>query len=137
MRFNPNLCECSFPSVLRPRAIVPSSCALTAPVVILSPDANGKICLSILGTWHGPSWSAVHSLSSLLLSVQSLLNDKPYHNEPGFETERAAGDAERFNHVVLHETLRVAVCEAMERVSKLPPRLQDAAEATFEGYLPT
>ena len=98
---------------------------------------NGKICLSILGTWHGPSWSAVQSLSSLLLSVQTLLNAKPYHNEPGFETERAPQDAERFNQVVLHETLRVAVCEAMERVATLPQRLQDAAEATFEGYLST
>ena len=45
--------------------------------------ANGKVCLSILGTWSGPSWSPVQSLSSVLLSIQSLMNEKPYHNEPG------------------------------------------------------
>lgn len=46
---------------------------------------NGKVCLSILGTWNGPSWSCAHTLSTVLLSIQSLLNDKPFHNEPGFE----------------------------------------------------
>lgn len=38
---------------------------------------------SILGTWEGPRWTPVHSISSVLLSIQSLMNEKPYHNEPG------------------------------------------------------
>ena len=42
---------------------------------------NGKVCLSILGTWSGPGWSPVQSISSVLLSIQSLMNTKPYHNE--------------------------------------------------------
>jgi len=36
-------------------------------------------------TWSGPAWSPALSLSSLLISIQSLMNEKPYHNEPGFE----------------------------------------------------
>ena len=36
-------------------------------------------------TWSGPSWSPALSLSSLLMSIQSLMSEKPYHNEPGFE----------------------------------------------------
>ena len=36
-------------------------------------------------TWSGPAWSPAQSLSSVLISIQSLLNEKPYHNEPGFE----------------------------------------------------
>lgn len=64
---------------------------------------NGKVCLSILGyafislrksshfipfifsTWSGPSWSPAQCISSLLISIQSLMSEKPYHNEPGFE----------------------------------------------------
>ena len=38
-----------------------------------------------LSTWSGPSWSAAQSLLSILLSIQSLLCEKPYHNEPGYE----------------------------------------------------
>lgn len=47
---------------------------------------NGKVCLSILGTWQGPAWLPSQSLSSVLMSIQSLMNSNPYHNEPGHET---------------------------------------------------
>jgi len=40
-------------------------------------------------TWSGPAWSPALSLSSLLISIQSLMNEKPYHNEPGFEQVHA------------------------------------------------
>ncbi|MEJ1287758.1 ubiquitin-conjugating enzyme E2Z [Cricetulus griseus] len=46
---------------------------------------NGKVCLSILGTWTGPAWSPAQSISSVLISIQSLMTENPYHNEPGFE----------------------------------------------------
>lgn len=36
-------------------------------------------------TWSGPAWSPAQSLASVLISIQSVLNEKPYHNEPGFE----------------------------------------------------
>ncbi|KAL3244364.1 hypothetical protein MRX96_018979 [Rhipicephalus microplus] len=61
VRFNPNLYEC------------------------------GKVCLSILGTWTGPAWSPAQCIASVLLSIQSLLCENPYHNEPGYETERRPG----------------------------------------------
>ena len=46
---------------------------------------GGKVCLSILGTWSGPKWSSVQTLKSVLLSIQSLLNENPIINEPGWE----------------------------------------------------
>ena len=54
---------------------------------------TGKVCMSILGTWVGPGWNPSHSLSSVLLSIQSLMNDQPYCNEPG--REGVARDGER------------------------------------------
>jgi ubiquitin-protein ligase len=45
----------------------------------------GKVCLSILGTWPGPKWSAALSLSTVLTSIQSLLEGNPIVNEPGWE----------------------------------------------------
>ena len=80
--------------------------------------STGKVCLSILGTWRaehsGEQWSAVQSVSSVLLSIQSLLHDKPYHNEPSFEQDDGSGDVQRYNDKILHESIRVAVCEVME-----------------------
>jgi len=46
---------------------------------------GGKVCLSILGTWNGPKWSAVMTISTVLSSIQSLLESNPITNEPGWE----------------------------------------------------
>ena len=46
---------------------------------------DGKVCLSILGTWQGPKWAAVMTISTVLSSIQSLLEPNPITNEPGWE----------------------------------------------------
>ncbi|KAL1486422.1 hypothetical protein MTO96_046971 [Rhipicephalus appendiculatus] len=66
---------------------------------------SGSICLSTLNTF-GSTWSPAQSLSSLLLSIQSLLCD--VHK---FKDE-AAND--RFESILQHETVRVAVCDTVE-----------------------
>lgn len=84
--------------------------------------SNGKVCLSILGTWPGPGWSAGGTLYSALLSIQSLMTDKPYHNEPGFEanssryvSKRGKGDpVSNYNDIIRHENIRVAVIDMIE-----------------------
>ena len=76
--------------------------------------ADGKVCLSILGTWSGPGWSPALSLSSVLLSIQSLMNDRPYCNEPGFEEPRNKRDVDFYNEIIAHETIRVAFCDQLE-----------------------
>ncbi|KAE8739665.1 hypothetical protein FOCC_FOCC014842 [Frankliniella occidentalis] len=86
----------------------------------------GKVCLSILGTWPGPSWSPSMSLSSVILSIQSLLCEYPYHNEPGHEMEKDLGDSVQYNEVILHETIRVAVVGMIRNDALLimPPALE-------------
>lgn len=95
---------------------------------------NGKVCLSILGTWSGPGWSPVLSLTSVLVSIQSLLNEKPYCNEPGYEQERQPGDICKYNDIIRHETLRVAVCEMLEDnalTATIPSPLRTLMEESF------
>ncbi|KAK9887619.1 hypothetical protein WA026_023578 [Henosepilachna vigintioctopunctata] len=94
---------------------------------------NGKVCLSILGTWTGPAWSPAQQISTVLLSIQSLMNEKPYFNEPGYEKERWPGDVERYNEILRHETLRVAVCGMLENECHLiiPEQLKEIMETTF------
>eukprot|EP00581_Thalassiosira_minuscula_P008299 CAMPEP_0183702758 /NCGR_PEP_ID=MMETSP0737-20130205/759_1 /TAXON_ID=385413 /ORGANISM="Thalassiosira miniscula, Strain CCMP1093" /LENGTH=1186 /DNA_ID=CAMNT_0025929429 /DNA_START=37 /DNA_END=3598 /DNA_ORIENTATION=+ len=48
--------------------------------------ANGKVCLSLLGTWPGRKWNPKHSsLYQLLISIQGLILgvEHPYYLEPG------------------------------------------------------
>lgn len=93
--------------------------------------ANGKVCLSILGTWAGPSWQPSQTLGSVLLSVQSLMSNTPYHNEPGFEVELRDGDVRRYNDRIVHETLRVAVCGLLEAPTFKSTALRSFCEQRF------
>lgn len=45
---------------------------------------EGKVCLSILGTFSGPSWSGTQSLSSVLLSILAILDNNPLAHEPAY-----------------------------------------------------
>lgn len=46
---------------------------------------NKYFLLNCCRTWTGPAWSPAQSISSVLISIQSLMTENPYHNEPGFE----------------------------------------------------
>ena len=46
---------------------------------------NGKVCLSILGTWSGPSWTSAMDITNVLMTIQSILDNNPIMNEPGYE----------------------------------------------------
>jgi ubiquitin-conjugating enzyme E2 O len=60
---------------------------------------NGKICLSLLGTWHadekGENWSPARStILQILVSIMGLvLVKEPYFNEAGFEVRAGMADA--------------------------------------------
>lgn len=69
---------------------------------------QGKVCLSILGTYSGPGWSGTQSLTSVLLSILGLLDDNPLSHEPAFEKgtlldpkHREYADAVEHNLVML------------------------------------
>ncbi|KAJ3299418.1 hypothetical protein HK104_009020 [Borealophlyctis nickersoniae] len=79
---------------------------------------SGKVCLSILGTWRGEAgenWSSAHGILSIALSIQSLMSDKPYLNEPGFDKTTDPKVIEPYNQKIMHETLRIAVCDRLEQ----------------------
>ena len=56
---------------------------------------EGKICLSLLGTWAGEqseSWSKSATILQILVSLQGLvLVQKPFYNEAGFEEAEKEG----------------------------------------------
>ncbi|XP_072105039.1 ubiquitin-conjugating enzyme E2 Z isoform X2 [Mobula birostris] len=95
---------------------------------------NGKVCLSILGTWTGPAWSPAQSISSVLISIQSLMTENPYHNEPGFEQERHPGDSKNYNECIRHESLRVAVCDMLDGKCPCPEALRSVMEKSFMEF---
>ena len=80
--------------------------------------SNGKVCLSLLGTWQGEkgeSWiPEISSFFQVLISIQSLiLVDDPYFNEPGYEKTMNTVDGKKhsslYNDNIRYETVRVAM----------------------------
>jgi ubiquitin-conjugating enzyme E2 Z len=101
--------------------------------------AQGKVCLSILGTWpgeKGEGWSSAQGLESVLLSIQSLMSSNPWENEPGEEDGKIT-DAEpaAYARKVRHETLRIAVIERMEKILNTSPPMSATPEPSEEKSL--
>ncbi len=79
---------------------------------------NGKVCLSLLGTWQGEkgeSWiPEISTFFQVLISIQSLiLVDEPYFNEPGYEKTMNTPDGKKhsslYNDNIRYETVKVAM----------------------------
>ena len=102
----------------------PSDYPLTPPKVTLitqgnsirfNPNlyTNGKVCLSILGTWEGPSWSACLNLNAILLSIQSLLNENPIQNEPGWENVDDSRSLD-YSNIIRYSNIRIAILNMID-----------------------
>lgn len=100
--------------------------------------ANGKVCLSLLGTWSGQageSW--IPNLSSfiqVIVSIQSLIMvDEPYFNEPGYEreigTERGTNNSRDYNDTIRYETVRLAMVDMLRNK---PPEYEDFITEHFK-----
>jgi len=93
---------------------------------------NGKVCLSILGTWSGPSWTAIMNLSSLLISIQGLLDDNPIQNEPGFERELKSGSrASPYNQLLEYQNINTAV---LGMINNIPPLFKEFETEMLEEF---
>ena len=68
---------------------------------------NGKVCLSILGTWSGPQWTTIMDISTVLLSLQSILDNDPLLNEPGFhrKNKHQLNIINNYNEVIFYENI--------------------------------
>ncbi|KAI9698339.1 MAG: hypothetical protein M1820_007501 [Bogoriella megaspora] len=104
--------------------------------------SQGKVCLSILGTWRGErgeEWSSAQGLESILISIQSLMSSNPYENEPGYEnqeSQQAILEKEAYVDKIRHETLRIAVIQRLETLLDIKSdRDQVRAEGKPEVYL--
>tara|TARA_Y100000768_G_scaffold383372_1_gene365386 strand:- start:6395 stop:7111 length:717 start_codon:yes stop_codon:yes gene_type:complete len=68
----------------------------------------GKVCVSILGTWSGPQWTTIMDISSVLLSIQSLLDNNPLDNEPGYAGKKSKIHAD-YSNCVQYEKFRTLI----------------------------
>ncbi|KZT06502.1 ubiquitin conjugating enzyme family protein [Laetiporus sulphureus 93-53] len=73
--------------------------------------ADGKVCLSLLGTWTGPGWVAGKStLLQVLISIQSMiLCEEPYLNEPGWAQSAGTPQSRAYSANVRRMVVKTAM----------------------------
>lgn len=72
----------------------------------------GKVCLSILGTWSGPKWTTIMDITTVLITLQSLLDDNPLHHEPGQENNKTKQNY-LYNDVIKYESINTLLLKNM------------------------
>ncbi|CAH2037779.1 unnamed protein product, partial [Iphiclides podalirius] len=85
---------------------------------------DGKVCVSLLGTWSGRGvevWGKDSSLLQVIVSLQGLiLNAEPYFNEAGYEkqkgTQQGTENSRMYNEMVL-----LKLVQSMTRMALSPP----------------
>jgi ubiquitin-protein ligase len=94
--------------------------------------ADGKVCLSLLGTYIGPEpnesekWNAKRStLSQVVVSLQSqILTDQPYFNEPGYEknkgTARGIEANRQYNESIQKATMKISIIDMIKYINTYP-----------------
>ena len=68
---------------------------------------NGKVCVSMLNTWHGEQWSGCQTLSSVLLTLCTLFTKNPLLNEPGVKPTHH--DVLPYRNIIAYKTIDVAI----------------------------
>ena len=68
---------------------------------------DGKVCLSVLNTWKGEGWSACQSIRSVLIILQSILNDTPLLHEPGIT--KTHKDFNNYNKIITFRNYAFAI----------------------------
>jgi ubiquitin-conjugating enzyme E2 Z len=91
----------------------------------------GKICLSMLNTWNGPSWTPCNTLRSILLSFLGLVFIKyPLTNEPGYEFAPTS-TLDEYNMIIEHESLRGACINILNNIPSGFEVFKDTIEKYF------
>jgi len=89
------------------------------PSIRFNPNlyVNGKVCVSILGTWQGPGWTSCMTLNTVLLSIQSLMNSNPIQNEPGWELEKGIKSIE-YNKIIYYSNYSIAILKMLKNTPR-------------------
>ena len=98
---------------------------------------EGKVCLSILGTWNGPAWTSVMNLRTVLLSIMGLLDNEPILHEPGYTSYKGTQKSRDYSSFIEHSCIRYIV-NTIEQFSKgqMDPHLEQFKEQWIQA-LPT
>ncbi|XP_014214684.1 (E3-independent) E2 ubiquitin-conjugating enzyme UBE2O [Copidosoma floridanum] len=85
---------------------------------------DGKVCVSLLGTWAGRGtevWTSASTLLQVIVSIQGLiLVAEPYFNEAGFEKQKGSQQG-RENSRMYNEMVTLKLVQSQNKLLQYPP----------------
>lgn len=76
---------------------------------------EGKVCLSILHTWEGPKWASTMRLSTVLITIQSLMDNAPILHEPGYSNQSKDSENVKAYSIFIEHSCIQYILERAER----------------------
>lgn len=74
---------------------------------------TGKVCLSIINTWRGEAWSSCQTIRSILLTLLTILDDKPLLHEPGLSEN--SPDFKKYNELITYKNVEFSILRAISK----------------------
>jgi ubiquitin-protein ligase len=95
---------------------------------------EGKVCLSILGTWSGDPWTSVMTIKTVILSIMALvMTREPLRNEPGMESS-PADKIEIYNQIVEYASLNILLNQIQHPSEMFAPLLKNMKAQFIKDY---
>ena len=77
---------------------------------------SGKVCLSIINTWRGEQWTSCLTLKSVLITIVSILDNKPMLHEPGVTQKYA--DFNNYHTMIAFKNIEFACLQLLQDFNK-------------------
>jgi ubiquitin-conjugating enzyme E2 Z len=97
---------------------------------------DGKVCLSILGTYSGPKWASSMNISTILYSIYSLLIDNPLTQEPAYELTKLTNPKnQQYASFVEHQMIQLFFSSMERKYYEVYMKDDDFKKVISENYI--
>ena len=94
---------------------------------------TGKVCIDILNTWRGEKWSGCQTISSVLLTLISIMDNEPILNEPGIT--KSSKDFTNYHALIEYRNLSFSIYHlvlSIENLQRIVPMNTEFCEHFFK-----
>jgi ubiquitin-conjugating enzyme E2 Z len=84
---------------------------------------NRKLCVSILNTWRGDQWTGCQTIKSVLMTIMSLLDDKPLLHEPGITRQNP--DYETYHRIIQYKNYQFNMLHLLQSMTAFKQVIAD------------
>jgi ubiquitin-protein ligase len=78
---------------------------------------GGKVCLSIINTWHGEGWTSCNNINSILLTLLSILDNNSLTFEPGISV--SDHNVKKYDILVGYKNIEHCIIKQIETLNNL------------------